>query len=227
MLWFLLGAIAGSVANAVIYRLPLGLSWKEGRSICPRCKHSLGWFDLLPLMSFLWLRGKCRYCHRAIGISYLLVELVLAIGFAYLHSPLLAAILFITVIIAAIDWETMLVSDWIVAAWLVLVLLMGQFNWVGLAVGVGVIGGIWAISKGKAMGFGDVEIVAVLGLWLGWPKILSALWFAFVLGAIVGVFKLLRRQAKLRSQLPFGPFLILGGWVGYMWGERIIRLVFR
>ena len=216
MMWFLGGAIAGSAANAIIYRLPHGVSWWKGRSLCPRCKHPLAWYDLIPLFSFLSLRGKCRYCGTAIGIRYLLVELVMALGFAYLHTPLLAGLLFATVVIAVMDWESMLVSDWMVGIWLVLVLLLGQFSWVGLAVGVGLIGAIWAISKGKAMGFGDVEIAAVLGLWLGWPKTAYALWIAFVSGAAVGIWYLVVGKKKMKSRIAFGPFLILGSWLAFL-----------
>ena len=215
-MWFVIGAVAGSVASAVVYRLPRGLSWWRGRSVCSQCKHALAWFDLIPLLSYLQLQGKCRYCHKAIGIRYFLVELVMAVGFAYFQSPLLAALLFITVIISFMDLETMLVSDWMVGAWFILVVLSTQYSvlsFYGLLAGIGVIGGIWALSRGRAMGFGDVEIIAVLGMWLGWPKIGVAMWWAFVIGAVVGVIKLWRGKAKLKSQIAFGPFLILGGWI--------------
>ena len=117
MMWFLGGAVVGSAANAIIHRLPRGVSWWKGRSLCPQCKHTLAWYDLIPLLSYLILGGKCRYCHRLIPLRYLLVELVMAAGFGYLHSPIWAAILFVTVIIAVMDWESMLVSDWMVVIW--------------------------------------------------------------------------------------------------------------
>ncbi|MDO8488074.1 MAG: prepilin peptidase [bacterium] len=219
--WFASGAIAGSVANALIYRVPRRISWWQGRSHCPHCKHDLTGLDLVPLLSYILLAGKCRYCHQPISPRYFLVELGLAAGFAYFHSPLLAAILWVTVIIAAMDWETMLVSDWLVAVWAILVIVWQYpLNFsqmaLGIAVGVGVIGGIWAVTRGRAMGLGDVEIVAVAGLWLGWPKILPALWVAFVAGAIIAVGQLLFKKKKLQSQIAFGPFLILGVWVAHI-----------
>ncbi len=75
------------------------------------------------------------------------------------------------------------------------------------------------------MGFGDVEIAAVMGWWLGWPKIATAIWIAFVVGAIVGSYELLAGEKKLKSEIAFGPFLVLGAWVGYIWGGQIIRLL--
>lgn len=221
MIRFLGGAVAGSAANAIIYRLPRGLGWGKGRSLCPRCKHPLAWYDLIPLLSYLMLGGKCRYCHRPIPLRYLLVELVMAAGFAYLHSPIWAALLFVTVIIAVMDWEMMLVSDWLVGSWLVLVLISMNYelitmNLAGAALATALIGGIWAISRGKAMGFGDVEIAAVLGLWLGWPKTISALWLAFVVGGVIGGIRVIRGISGMKSQIAFGPFLILGGWLAYL-----------
>ncbi len=91
---------------------------------------------------------------------------------------------------------------------------------------VGLIGGIWAISKGKAMGLGDVEIAVVLGWWLGWPRVLTGLWAAFVAGAAVGLVLMWQQKAKLKSQIAFGPFLVLGGWIGYWWGDKMIKLIF-
>ncbi len=220
LLRFVLGAVMGSVANAVIYRLPHKLRWWQGKSLCPRCKHQLQWLDLVPVVSFLILRGRCRYCHKPIAIRYLAVELLMIGGFVWLATSLLWALWFVTIIIAVMDWETMLVSDWLVGMGIILALVL---NWPptintlwGVVVAVGLIGSIWALSRGRAMGFGDVEIAALLGLWLGWPKTAYALWIAFVSGAIVGVYYLLKGQKKLKSQLAFGPFLLLGSWLAYL-----------
>ena len=215
---FALGAIAGSVANAIIYRLPRGVSWYKGRSFCPSCNHRLSFWDLVPVASYLALRGKCRYCLLPIAYRYLFVELFMGVGFVL--SPLSnLGILWITTVIAVMDWETMLVSDWLVAIWAILVLISNFdiriSNLYGILIGIGVIGGIWLITKKKAMGSGDIGIAAVLGLWLGFPKIINALWFAFVIGGIYGAYLLLTRQAKLKTAVPFGPFLILGGWIAY------------
>ncbi len=233
---FVLGTVAGSVANAVIYRLPRGKSWMRGRSQCPDCEHELSAFDLIPIFSYLFLRGRCRYCHSPIPIRYLLVELFLGSAFTVSHlshlSFLSYLIIWVMTVIAVMDWESMLVSDWLVGSWLILVLLSMNYelitmNLLGAAVAAGVIGGMWVVSKGKAMGSGDIEIAAVMGLMLGWPKIISALWLAFVLGGVYGIWQLAIGKKKMKSVIPFGPFLILGTLIAYVWGEKIIRLFFK
>ena len=180
LLMFIVGAVAGSVANAVIYRLPRGLSWMRGRSKCPDCKHNLGFWDLVPLVSYLLLWGRCRYCCRRISLRYLLVELFLGLTFSlsYLSglSFLSYLMIWITTVIAVMDWETMLVSDWMVGIWAILAVLSAQIsalNFYGLLVGVGVIGGIWLLSRVKPW---EVEILGLRRLWdYGWggPKLLQ------------------------------------------------------
>jgi prepilin signal peptidase PulO-like enzyme (type II secretory pathway) len=144
-------------------------------------------------------------------------------------------ILWATVVIAVMDWETKLVSEVMVVVCGGLVILsqlltsndkfLNPININGLIAGLVVIGGLWAISKGKAMGFGDVELVLVLGWWLGWPKILVGLWFAFVTGAIISLWYVITGRAKLKSEIAFGPFLIMGGWIAYFWGNFLWQLV--
>ena len=231
------------MANAVIDRLPRRESWFAGRSRCDKCKHELGIKDLFPVVSYLFLRGKCRYCHKPVSWRNLWVEVVMAIGFALIFNfqfsifnqisifnvLILQTIFWVTVVIAVMDWETMLVSDWLVGSWLILTMFSVQysvFSFYGLLVGIGVIGGLWLATKKRGMGDGDIGIAAVAGYWLGWPKIAIGLWIAFVAGAAFGIWQLAIGKAKMKSQIPFGPFLILGAWIGYVWGERIIRIIF-
>lgn len=88
------------------------------------------------------------------------------------------------------------------------------------------IGGVWVLTKKRGMGAGDIEIAAVMGLMLGWPRIWIGLWFAFVTGAVFGLWSLVFGHKKMKSQVPFGPFLILGTLIAYVWGQQIIRLFF-
>ena len=236
LLMFITGAVAGSVANAVIYRLPRGLSWVRGRSRCPECKHNLGFWDLIPVLSWVMLRGKCRYCHSPIPYRYLLVELLLGSAFTVSYLSNLGILsyfmIWVTTVIAVMDWETMLVSDWMVLIWAGLAILshlgdLSNLSYLGGAVlGIGVIGGIWMISKRKAMGEGDIGIAAVAGLWLGWPRLVPALWISFVAGAAYGLWLLVLGKKTMKSKIAFGPFLILGSWIGYLWGDKIISYVF-
>lgn len=228
---FTLGAIAGSAANAFIYRLPRNISWFVGRSQCTHCKHELHVLDLVPILSYLFLGGSCRYCKKPIGIRYLAVELWIAAGFLLLFLThgitefiFLAIIFWVTTVIAVMDWETKLVSEHLVIIWGGVVILQGLVfgnlisisTLIGLLVCVGLIGGVWLFSKGKGMGFGDVEISVVMGLWLGWPKSALALWIGFVTGAVYGLFLLSSSKGTLKSEVAFGPFLILGAWMGYI-----------
>lgn len=151
-------------------------------------------------------------------------------GFLAIGNWQLAIIFWVTVIIAVMDWETMLISDWLVAIWAVLAAIGSQQSAVssiyGLLVGVGVIGGLWLITQKKAMGEGDIGIAAVMGWWLGWPKIAIGLWAAFVSGALYGLFLIILKKASKKTQIAFGPWLILGAWAGYLWGEKIIKFLF-
>jgi leader peptidase (prepilin peptidase) / N-methyltransferase len=238
MMWvaMIVGAVVGSVINSLVWRLPRNLNWVKGRSVCPKCKHELQVWDLFPILSFLFLKGRCRYCTKPIGIRYLVVELALAISFGVIFSSgislltiLLASILSVSIVVAVMDWETMLVSEALVLLWGILVSIHqyltggnGLNLLVAVAIAVGVIGGLWLLTRGRAMGFGDVEIAAVMGLMVGWPNILVALWVAFVTGALVGVSFLLTKKSQFNSQIAFGPFLILGTWVAYLAGGTII-----
>jgi prepilin signal peptidase PulO-like enzyme (type II secretory pathway) len=213
LFWFVIGIAAGSVGSALVYRLPRGVVWYKGRSICPNCKRTLSPLDLVPIFSFLFLRGKCRYCKQPISWRYLILEIVS--GLIFLNFGFLGFLYWLMLIIAIMDWETMLVSDALVAIWGVWVVLSGGTSIWGGLVGLGTIGIIWAISKGKAMGSGDIGIAAVLGLWLGWPKIITGLWLAFVIGGIYGAYLLITKKAKLKTAIPFGPFLLIGGAIAY------------
>ncbi|KKU02961.1 MAG: Prepilin peptidase [Candidatus Amesbacteria bacterium GW2011_GWA1_46_35] len=227
-----LGAVAGSAANAIIDRLPRRELWFAGRSHCDKCDHVLGVWDLIPVFSYVVLQGKCRYCHRSIAVRNLLVELVMAGSFVYLSNLgnlSYLGILWITLIIAVMDWETQLVSDWLVLVWGGLVVVssgIGMGSVWGAAVAVGVIGGMWMLTRKRGMGEGDIGIAAVAGWWLGWPGIAVGLWVAFVAGGVIGGIRVIRGISGMKSKIAFGPFLIFGAWVGYVWGEKIMTMIF-
>jgi len=242
ILLFVIGAALGSAANALIDRLPRRESWVKGRSKCDQCGHELDWQDLVPIVSFLALRGRCRYCGKPIPYRNLAVEVFMGLAFvgvsqwaSWPTALLLMGMMWVSSIIAVMDWETRLVSELLVVVWGLLVIadkflisgsLINLNDFLGLAVGTGVIGGIWGLSRGKAMGFGDVEIAAVMGAWLGWQRVGVALWAAFVAGGVVGVIKVMMKSSHLKSEIAFGPFLVTGSWVAYLWGGKIISWLF-
>ncbi len=242
---FVLGAILGSAANALIDRLPRNVSWMSGRSKCDKCRHVLDVGDLVPVLSYVMLLGRCRYCHSPINTRNFLLEIFLGIGFVIIfwdvvdlipamRALVLGLILWVTTIIAIMDAETKLVADSMVGMWGGLVIIWhlltrGQTVYeavVGLILGAVVIWSLWFFSQKKAMGDGDIGIAAVVGLMAGTPGVLVALWTAFVLGGIYGVWQLMARKAKMKSEIAFGPFLILGGWVAVLFGDMMIGYVF-
>ena len=242
-----LGLAVGSFLNVVIYRVPRGLSIVRPGSACPGCSTPIAPRDNIPLLSWLLLRGRCRTCGARISPRYPLVEalnalLWLALAWWAMSAdavPLLPLLLVLGSAGAAltfIDLEHHRLPDAIVlplypvtVVGLVLDgVVSGQWPWtgalVGLAVWVGVIGGLWLLSGGRGMGFGDVKLAPVLGATLGWvapAAALVGLFAAFALGALVGVALLAARRAGRRSALPFGPFLIMGAGVGLVAGGRI------
>ena len=212
LFWFVIGITAGSVANAIIYRLPRGIVWHKGRSICPNCKHNLSFLDLIPVLSFIFLGAKCRYCKKPIPWRYFIVEMLS--GLIFLNFGFWIYVLD--------DVDNCFHGLGNHVGFRLASYNLGDFSStecgtsiLGGLVGLGIIGIIWALTRGKAMGAGDIEIAAVLGLWLGFPKIITGLWFAFVIGGIYGAYLLLIKKAGMKSQIPFGPFLLIGGLIAY------------
>jgi len=271
---FLLGLVAGSFLNCVIYRLETKKSFVRGRSFCPLCKHTLKWQDLIPVFSFLFLKGRCRYCKQKISVQYPLVELTTGLIFLFIFHHqckavldsdlvlffsrlplsllfghicqlfLLWAIAFLMEIIFVFDLKYYLVADQIIYPALFLTLLfqlcrflpnyqthfllseamphMKDFCY-ALAVSAGLFFLLWAFSKGRYLGFGDVKIGFLMALLLGWPAILPALSFAFLTGAVLGLILIGLQKKTMKSEIPFGPFLITGTFVGLFFGEKIIQ----
>lgn len=237
VLFFVWGAVMGSAANALIDRLPREESWISGKSHCDRCKHELMGQDLMPIISYLLCLGRCRYCHSPIPFRNLLVEVGLGLAFVglgrlygvSLEAAAMCLIAMVTLCIAVMDWETKMVSEVLVAVWAIIIVVMMGISAEGILgafAGLVIVGGVWLFSRGKAMGFGDVEIAIVMGLWLGWQQVLIALWIAFVSGAIAGGGKMLFKKAKLKSEMAFGPYLIFGTWMALWFGEKISPWIF-
>jgi leader peptidase (prepilin peptidase) / N-methyltransferase len=243
----LLGLAVGSFLNVVVYRVPLGLSIVRPGSACPGCHTPIAARDNIPVLSWLLLRGRCRTCGTRISARYPLVELlnaVLWLGLAWWAVtadalgllPLLLVLGSAGVALAFIDLEHHRLPDAIVlplypvtVLGLVLAgLVSGEWPLasagIGVAVWLGVIGGLWLLSGGRGMGFGDVKLAPVLGATLGWTGVgaaVVALFAAFALGAVVGIVLLLARKAGRRSALPFGPFLLVGALIGLVIGPRV------
>lgn len=243
---FIFGLIWGSFLNVVIVRFDDWISILKDRSHCPKCKARLPWYDLVPLFSFVALRGKCRTCQKPISWQYPLVELttaaLVAAGYylIFLLNDLVlwqavvafgAYIIVLGALVAIFfhDLYEMLVPEALSYAALIGAAIFSLFffqDWQtslygGLA-GVVPIALLVYPSRGVWMGEGDVKIAAALGLLVGWPAALVFLVAAFVIGGVFGAILMMTGQAKMKSALPFAPFLIIGGLIALFWGQHMI-----
>ncbi len=236
ILVIVLGICIGSFLNAAIFRIHEGTSVAKGRSKCRSCEVPLGPIDLVPIVSFLLLRGRCRRCKSAISWQYPLVEFV-------------TGLLFVLFFIKHQEFSLILIRDWIFVSFLVIIfvydlrhmLILDRFTipamivavilnlWLGapaaasMILGAVVIGGFFygqfALSQGKWVGGGDIRMGALMGLMLGLSQGLVALFLAYVLGAIIGVILLVMKKAEGKTALPFGTFLTLATAVLLLLGE--------
>jgi prepilin signal peptidase PulO-like enzyme (type II secretory pathway) len=244
------GVVIGSFLNAVIWRLRVGRSFVSGRSVCTHCGHELAAKDLIPLFSYAWLRGRCRYCAKGIGWQYPAVEAAVSAAFVIVAwqlmpadflwtSRLLAKLLLSWYAVAMLalvfvyDLRYMLILSKVTlpaAAILFvgnLLLDVPLFSLlIGLVVGYGFFWLQYAFSKGKWIGGGDLQLGLLIGALLGWQKTLVAFWFAYVLGAVFAVGLLAVKKRHWQSQLPFGTFLAVGAFIAMLWGDAIIRRYF-
>ena len=250
---FIFGLIVGSFLNCVIYRLETKGNFLKGHSFCPHCKHILSWPDLIPVFSFLILRGKCRYCGKKISFQYPLVELatglvfLLILNFKFLisnqfsifnfetiiYSLYLFIISSLLIIIFVFDLKHYIIPDKIIYPAILIVLgfrILNLFGiWNSLISGLVAAGSflfIILVSRGKWMGFGDVKLAFLMGLFLGFPKILVALFLSFFIGAIIGIGLILLKKKTLKSEVPFGPFLATGTFIALFWGQELINWYF-
>lgn len=238
---FVLGAIFGSFLSAMVYRVRLEESFVKGRSRCPSCNHTLAVLDLFPIVSWLLLGGKCRYCQKGISWHYPLTEVCLGLAFviAYLAADSqttlnlqLALWLIMTVFLAFIfiyDARYYLILDQvIIAACLVAVTLnlMLGVSWKGMLLAALIGGGFFlaqfVVSRGQWIGGGDIKLGVLMGLLLSWPTILGALFLAYISGSIIGLGLVAGGKKNMGSQVPFGTFLTFSTFVMMLYGQQII-----
>jgi leader peptidase (prepilin peptidase) / N-methyltransferase len=259
-----LGLIAGSFLNAFYYRKLSG-SKKSigGRSLCPKCGHTLGTKDLVPVVSYLFLQGKCRYCKKEISVLYPTVELITAFLFALVYFfifgphllPLMAGAEIITkslyllfwfyivsvfILIVISDIKEMIIPDEVIYPAIIIASIVAiafSFSNASLVSGFGETAKIFGsalvlaavfylmilISKGKWMGGGDVKLVFLTGLILGWPNAFLAVFLAFILGSLYGLILISAKIKTMGAEIPFGPFIIMGTLIAFFWGSQIIN----
>jgi len=232
------GLAVGSFLNVVIARVPEGRSlWRPG-SACPGCGTSIAWYDNVPLVSFVALRGRCRACGMAIAWRYPVVEAATGALFAAAYGAFGPTLDFVAAVvllgaltaITAIDLERQIIPDVIslpgIVTGVLANLATGRVSWVDALLGI-VVGAapffVIILLRPDGMGGGDLKLGAMLGAFLGWKVFLAALFLAVVPGGILAAILIVTRIRGRKDPIPFGPFLAAGGAAGLFWGERVVR----
>ncbi|MDR7416404.1 MAG: prepilin peptidase [Armatimonadota bacterium] len=240
---FVLGAIFGSFTNVLIHRIPRGESVVWPPSRCPACGHRLSWWENVPLLSFVLLRGRCAACSRPISWRYPAVELLVSLIFTYAafrhglswDAVSTAALGVLLVAVFFIDLEHRIVPDRLTLPGMVLGLLLSLARG-GLPGGVGALlsgigaGGVLlavALVSPGGMGGGDIKLAAMLGCFLGWPNIVVGMFAGVLFGGLVALVLLLTGRKGRKDLIPFGPALALGGFVGMEWGTQLLHAYLR
>lgn len=219
---FLLGLSIGSFVNVLIDRLPRGKNVITGRSVCDYCRKTLRWFELIPLLSWALQDGRCRRCHKRLSWQYPLVEFVTGAGFVLL-SPSYWLIFSALLVIFMVDLKYQIIPDSMIVVGVIGVIgVIGENVLAGVAASAFFLF-LWLITRGRAMGLGDVKFAFLMGLLLGFPGVIVACYLAFLTGAASGVILILQRKKGLKSKIAFGPFLILGTCITLVWGPQIIE----
>lgn len=240
---FITGLIIGSFLNVCIYRIPKGENISYPPSHCTNCDSRIKWYDLIPVLSYILLRGKCRNCRQKISIRYPLIEL--STGAVFLALYIEYGLTFITlkyiilacllIVIGIIDYDTTDVYDSVIITGCVItaILISGGFfmkyillkdilNYIlGALLGGGLITLIIVITGG--MGWGDAEICALCGLYFGLLLTVEQLMLSFVIGGFIAVTLMLMKKKSRKDYIPFGPFISIAGLITMLFGQIILN----
>jgi leader peptidase (prepilin peptidase)/N-methyltransferase len=235
---FLIGIGVGSFLNVCIYRLPRKEPITFVRSKCPICQKKLSAVDLLPVVSYVLLRGRCRYCKNCISARYPLVEILTAGLFLLCYAKFQLSILFFMsailtsflIVISFIDIDNYLIFDevliWLICAGILLNALAGQGRFMDFLIAAVLGGGFFFliswITNGM-MGLGDAKLAFAVGLWLGGELTMLALFLSFLSGAVVGIALLIFKIKKIGEPVPFGPFIAAGTFFSFVYGREFIE----
>jgi len=237
---FIFGTAVGSFLNVLIDRIPAGLPLFIDRSHCDRCKHTLSWYDLIPILSWVLLGAKCRYCKAPISIQYPVIEAITGLVFVLsyyfpIYSVSFTIILFsLLIALFMTDLKYYLLPDKLMYPLLgvsAIALLVYEPSQLITHIISAVLAAVFfvmliVISRGKGMGWGDVMYGLFLGILLGHPGTIVALYIAFLTGAFISVILLLSKKKKFGQIIPFGPFLILGTVISLYYSDYIWNIFF-
>lgn len=239
---FIFGLCIGSFLNVCIYRLPLGQSIVRPPSSCPSCNTRIRWYDNIPLISYLMLRGRCRGCRAPISIRYPLVELLsglAALAVALRFGPTLSCLVYFffiaaLLVITFIDIDHRIIPDSISIPGIPLGFIASFFlpdlSWTASALGIlfggglllGIAWGYRLITGKDGMGGGDIKLLAMIGAFLGWQGVLFTIMCASFIGTVAGLALMIRAGKGMKLAIPFGPFLALGAICYLFFGPAVI-----
>ena len=243
---FFFGLIWGSFLNVCIHRLPREESLWRKSSHCPHCEKPVHWFWNIPILSFIWLRGRCGYCQASISLQYPLVEIASGLLFLALFLNYEASLHFLAyaifasslLVLSVIDLQHRIIPDEVSLPGIVLGFLASfithDISWQQSLLGIMAGGGAFfliafayeRITKREGLGGGDVKLLAMMGAWLGVESILIIIVISSALGSLVGIFLMLFHRRSMQTAIPFGPFLAFAGLLYLFFGGPLRSLFF-
>ena len=238
---FLLGLCLGSFLNVCIYRIPQGRSIVKPGSACMKCGHRLAWWENIPLVSFIILRGRCTACGEGISLQYPLVEtltglIILLLWRKFNLTPdffIYSCFVATLIIITFIDLEHQIIPDILslpmIAIGLISSFFLAEINWhdsiIGVLLGGGslylVAGGYYLITHNEGMGGGDIKLLAMIGAFLGWKAIPLVIFISASIGSVTGVSLILIQRAGRHTAIPYGPFLAFAALISLLYGREL------
>ncbi|NLY44100.1 MAG: prepilin peptidase [Clostridiaceae bacterium] len=234
----ILGLLIGSFLNVCIHRIPLNQTVVTEPSHCPVCGRRIKWYDLIPVVSYILLQGKCRFCKNKISIRYPLVELLNAAAYLLIYNTYglsvqllgMAFLVSALIVISFIDFAHSIIPDRIIVVLLIAGIIYSFFN-NSITILEAVIGFfaasvpllIIAVLSGGNMGGGDIKLMAVSGLFLGWKLILLSLILGSCIGSVIGIILIVLKKIKLKQRIPYGPFLSAGIFISIIYGQDFLR----
>ena len=246
----ILGALWGSFANVCILRLPLDKGVVTGRSFCPNCKKLIIWKDNIPIISFLLLKGKCRQCKKPISFQYTLVEILSSVSFLLIYylygisitTLLLIILALLLIIIFFIDLKHFIIPNTLTFPLMILGFIKSFIpnldeifpnyidSLIGGLFGYGI---IWSIiffykqvRKKDGMGLGDAKLFAVIGFWFGWISIPFVIFLSSIIALLSVIPDLIKNSKKMTTQIPFGPYIIIGTLVYLLFESNFRSIIF-
>lgn len=240
---FIVGLAIGSFLNVCIYRIPRKKSLVYPPSHCPQCGESIKWYDNIPLISYLLLKGKCRSCHHPISVRYPIVEALTGVLFLFsyffhhsLNILFFKNLIFISFLIPIffIDLEKGIIPNSLSYGLIISGFILSFFThsffsslW-GIGIGGGIFSTIYFLGylflKQEGMGMGDIKMAMGIGVFLGGKLSLIAFFISFLIGGIVAAFFLFTHLKKRKDKLPFAPFLVMGALISLFYGEKLLYL---